>query len=80
MNKNKLKHFFQKPFFRHPKTLLGLYVLIGLVAWFMKYFRNAYNNYQIFKGVFWHTWLQKPLYEAYPAEYLDTNHYGPFFS
>lgn len=76
----KVKSYFQKPFFSNPKTLLGLYIFIGFVAWFMKYFRDAYNNYEIFKGVFWHTWNVTPLYTTYPNEYFDTNHYGPFFS
>lgn len=75
-----LKSYYQKPFFSNPKTLLGLYIFIGFVAWFMKYFRDAYNNYEIFKGVFWHTWNVTPLYITYPTEYFDTNHYGPFFS
>lgn len=40
----------------------------------------AINNYDIFAGVFEHTIAQKNLYIAYPAEYIDTNHYGPLFS
>lgn len=34
----------------------------------------------IFKQVFWHTIEEKNLYDNYPLEYYDTNHYGPFFS
>jgi hypothetical protein len=41
---------------------------------------SAINNYYIFKGVFEHTLAQTNLYQAYPAEYIDTNHYGPVFS
>ena len=41
---------------------------------------SAINNYQIFSGVFQHTLQQQNLYLAYPAEYVDTNHYGPLFS
>jgi hypothetical protein len=41
---------------------------------------SAINNYQIFTGVFSHTLHQQPLYEPYPGEYIDTNHYGPLFS
>ena len=41
---------------------------------------NKCNNFLIFKYVFWHTWNGTPLYEAYPEEYFDTNHYGPLFS
>ena len=39
----------------------------------------AINNYDIFAGVFEHSLAQKNLYIAYPAEYTDTNHYGPLF-
>lgn len=38
------------------------------------------NNYLIFKNVFWHTVNQQHLYNFYPTEYFDKNHYGPFFS
>ncbi|MCW3088854.1 MAG: hypothetical protein JWQ78_2240 [Sediminibacterium sp.] len=38
------------------------------------------NNYSIFSGVFYHTIGQQNLYIPYPAEYQDTNHYGPLFS
>ena len=41
---------------------------------------SAINNYEIFSGVFHHTLQQKNLYLAYPAEYVDANHYGPLFS
>jgi hypothetical protein len=41
---------------------------------------HSHNNFLIFRGVFWHVWQQLPLYEAYPQEYWDVNHYGPFFS
>ena len=44
------------------------------------FIRGQFNNYLIFDGVFWHTLKQLPLYVAYPEEYFDTNHYGPFFS
>ena len=44
------------------------------------FIRGQFNNYLIFDGVFWHTVKQLPLYVAYPEEYFDTNHYGPFFS
>ncbi|MDQ2720069.1 MAG: DUF2029 domain-containing protein [Bacteroidota bacterium] len=41
---------------------------------------NKFNNYMIFKNVFWHTLHQSNLYIEYPNEYFDVNHYGPFFS
>ena len=41
---------------------------------------GSINNYLIFENVFWHTLHQTNLYATYPAEYFDTNHYGPLFS
>lgn len=41
---------------------------------------GSINNYGIYTGVFEHTIKLTNLYTAYPAEYFDTNHYGPFFS
>ncbi len=41
---------------------------------------DAINNYLIFKNVFSHTIHQQNLYAFYPAEYADSNHYGPLFS
>ncbi|MBQ7426438.1 MAG: DUF2029 domain-containing protein [Prevotella sp.] len=75
---DKCKAFFAKPFFRDYRTLLGLWLLLGLLAAVMK--MHSHNNFLIFRGVFWHTWHQLPLYAAYPAEYFDVNHYGPLFS
>ena len=41
---------------------------------------KGYNNYQIFKQVYFHTLHQTNLYTEYATEYFDTNHYGIFFS
>lgn len=77
---NKIEIFFKRPFFHKYRTLLGLWLLLAVVAWFTKYFPGSYNNFLIFKNVFWHTINQLPLYVPYPGEYHDINHYGPFFS
>lgn len=74
----RVKQFFMQPFFRNPRTLLGLWLLLALVSALIKF--HKCNNFLIFKYVFWHTWNQTSLYAPYPAEYFDTNHYGPFFS
>lgn len=42
--------------------------------------RHGYNDYLIYTGVFWHTMHQTNLYNLYPHEYTDSNHYGPVFS
>ena len=73
MDKAKLKSFFTD-----YRTLLGLWILLGIIATVMKI--HSDNNFLIFRGVFWHTWQGTSLYESYPQEYFDVNHYGPFFS
>jgi Glycosyltransferase family 87 len=60
------------------------------IGWFLLTFLTAlseivrgpkgYNNYQIFKQVFFHTIEQTNLYTEYATEYFDTNHYGIIFS
>lgn len=74
-----VRHFFQRPFFSNPRTLLGLWLLLALAATLAKIAKHN-NNFLIFRGVFWHTLQQTSLYAEYPAEYFDTNFYGPFFS
>lgn len=69
---------FSKPFFRDYRTLLGLWLLLGVVSALAKL--HSHNNFLIFRGVFWHTWQQTSLFTPYPAEYNDMNHYGPLFS
>lgn len=73
----KLCLFLQKPFFSDHRTLFALWMLLAVIATFAKF--SKYNNFLIFKYVFWHTIEQSPLYIAY-QEYWDTNHYGPVFS
>ncbi len=75
---DKCKAFFAKPFFHDYRTLLGLWLLLGLLAALMK--MHSHNNFLVFRGVFWHTWQQISLYAKYPAEYWDSNYYGPLFS
>lgn len=72
------RRFFSRPFFSDPRTLLGLWLLLPAIATLTKI--HSHNNFAIFRGVFWHTINQTPLYAPYPAEYFDSNHYGPLFS
>ena len=74
----KCKIFFSKPFFRDFRTLSWLWLLLGVTAAVVK--QDRCNNFQIFRGVFWHAWNGTSLYALYPAEYNGCNHYGPFFS
>lgn len=57
-----------------------LWFLLPLAAVIVELFRHNFNNYLIFKNVFWHLIQQKDLYRYYPAEYEDHNLYGPVFS
>ena len=76
----KLQAFFHKPFFTNPRTLFGLWTLLAVVAGLTKMAPHRHNNFLIFRGVFWHTIQKLSLYDFYPTEYNDHNHYGPVFS
>ena len=76
--KQKIESWLAHPFFKDYRTLFGLWMLLSVVAAIMK--MHSHNNFLIFRGVFWHTWQQTSLFEAYPAEYFDVNHYGPLVS
>jgi hypothetical protein len=78
MMKEKIRAFLALPFWRDYRFLFGLWMLLALIAGLMK--QHSHNNFQIFRGVFWHTWNATSLYVEYPAEYWDINHYGPLFS
>ena len=76
----KLQAFFHKPFFTNPRTLFALWTLLAVVAGLTKMAPHRHNNFLIFRGVFWHTIQKLSLYDFYPTEYNDHNHYGPVFS
>jgi hypothetical protein len=65
---------------RKVKFPVLLWYALTVVAILAELFHRKFRNYMIFKGVFWHTIEQTNLYNEYPSEYLDVNHYGPFFS
>lgn len=68
-------------FFLDKKIVYGAYILLALVAAIKQYLHHSFNNYLIFKYVFWHTIELKPLYVNSPLNpYFDCNHYGPVFS
>lgn len=56
-----------------------IWFTLALAAALSEVLRHSFNNYLIFKYVFWHVTEQRPLFASYP-EYVDTNHYGPLFS
>lgn len=70
-----------KKLFKEYRFITILWFALPLATIIQNVFvRGEYNNYLIFKGVFWHTIKELPLYVEYPAEYFDVNHYGIFFS
>lgn len=77
---NKVRTFFALPFFTQRKYIIGVWILAAIVTSLKQYLRGDINNYKIFAYVYRHTVQQLPLYVEYPAQYLDSNHYGPFFS
>lgn len=62
------------------RFVFTLFITIALITGIKQYARGSYNNYKIFKYTFLHTLDAKPLYEEYPLEYGDSNHYGPVFA
>jgi Glycosyltransferase family 87 len=69
-----------KKLVNNQRFILGVWVLLALIACFKQYSKGSYNNYLIFKHVYLHALDRLNLYTAYPEAYMDTNHYGPFFS
>lgn len=69
-----------KTLFLKPRFILGVWLFLAMIAGIKQYSRGHYNNYLIFKYVFWNTVEERNLYLKYPDLYFDSNHYGPFFS
>jgi hypothetical protein len=66
-------------FLLKKQCVIVIYLLLAIIAGFKQYHHHSYNNYLIFKYVYWHTTDLQNLYNNY-AEYRDSNHYGPVFS
>lgn len=64
-----------------PRVVLAVWSIATLYAGIMKALSGPlrYNNFMIFRGVADHLFASLPLYEPYPLEYGDLNHYGPIF-
>ncbi len=76
----KIISFFEKPFFKEKNNIMILWIVATIIAIIPKFIRDKYNNYLIYKNVFWHVVHKTNLYTEYPTEYFDRNHYGPIFS
>jgi hypothetical protein len=69
-----------KKIFGKPVFILAVWLSLATVAGLQHYALGHYNNYRIFKNVFWNSVEGKNLYALYPDEHNDSNHYGPFFA
>jgi len=66
-------------FLLKKECVFAIYLILAIIAGYKQYHHHTYNNYLIFKYVYWHTTDLQNLYSNYP-EYFDSNHYGPVFS
>ena len=78
MNSAKIKKIIQV--LLDKRFVISLFITIALITGIKQYTRGHYNNYKIFKYTFLHSLDEKSLYEEYPLEYGDSNHYGPIFA
>lgn len=65
---------------KKPRFILTIWIALALLAGIKEYDGHSYNNYLLFKYVYFHTINQQHLFTQYPEIYFDNNHYGPFFS
>jgi hypothetical protein len=77
--RNKINLLLSKPFFHDYRTIFVMWVVMCLILAITKSY-NSDGNYRIFIGVWNHTIAELPLFDHYPEEYDDMNHYGPFFA
>lgn len=77
--KEKLKLFFRQSFFSNKKYISALILFFAVASALKQYSVEKFNNYLIYKNVFFHTINKTSLYSEYPLEYFDHNHYGPIF-
>jgi hypothetical protein len=65
----------------NERFILFIWILLALIISIKQHFQTSpNNNYLIFKYTYLHAVEQLNLYNLYPTEYFDSNHYGPFFS
>lgn len=66
---NKVRQFFQKPFFSDWRVLLILWLILAIMAGLSKSSPHRCNNFIIFEGTFWHALEQQNLYSYDPNGY-----------
>jgi hypothetical protein len=64
---------------RKYKNILLVWVITGACFAVIKFLIGKYNNYKIFKYVYYHAIDGFSLYKEYPDQYGDNNHYGVLF-
>lgn len=62
------------------KFILSVWILAALIISIKQFVLGSYNNYNIFTSTYFHAVKGLNLYDLYPKEHLDSNHYGPLFS
>jgi hypothetical protein len=64
------------------RIIFVIYIIVAAITAYSKYKRGTggYNNYLIFKGVFYNTLQERNIFLQYPDLFFDSNHYGIFFS
>ncbi len=80
---SKIKKFFALPFFNQKKYSIFIWLALAIftaLKLFLTFDKTKYNNYLIYKNVFFNTINQESLYAENTALFLDSNHYGPLFS
>lgn len=64
----------------NKNVVFGVWIVLALLVAIKQSFQPLHNNYLIFKYTYYHALDHLHLYNLYPNEYGDSNHYGPFFS
>ncbi|MBC7493803.1 MAG: DUF2029 domain-containing protein [Flavobacterium sp.] len=78
-----IKKILTLPFFNQKKYSILLWLALAVFSalkLFLTFDKTRYNNYLIYKNVYYNTVKQVSLYAENPALFLDSNHYGPIFS
>jgi hypothetical protein len=79
LHSNKIAAFFKQSFFCNRNYIFSIWIVITLITVLKQLCIGKYNNYKIFRQVYFHLIEKLPLYAEYPQEYFDHNHYGPIF-
>lgn len=76
----KFNIFIRKPFFSDYRTVFGLWMLLAVIAWVMKYFHHSYNNFMIFRQIILACSFTFVFVCRISCRIFCHQHYGPFFT